>query len=193
MGELVSKLFDIGKLPSKVVFLICFVSGALLFSPTKLHEMLHTKGLVDKYGLFVGLAFVASSGLLSLNIFIWLCGRIVTPWRRRRALKKAVGDLDQGEIAVLREFFIENRRHLVFPIDEPSVAGLLSKRLIARISNIGAQGVEGALFPVAINPDLWDMVLKCPEHLGLSSGKATEAEIQSVWRERPSFKYESRV
>ena len=190
MSELLSKLFDIGKLPSKVVTLICLVSGTLLFSPATFHEKLHTKALVETYGLYVGLAFIASVALLGLNIFIWLygCGtRFVTRCRWRRDLARAIARLDHAEVAVLREFFLQGKQSLMLPMDEPTVAGLINKGMIRRISSLGQQSLAGMLFPVATDPDLYDALRQHPQHLGMPPGEPTQADIARLSSERPGF------
>jgi hypothetical protein len=170
--------------------LICLVSGILWFFPAKIQEKLHTKTPVDNFGLYVGLAFIASAALLALNIFIWTysCGtRVPMKWRWRRDLSHAIARLDQGEVAVLREFFIQGKQSLMLPVDEPTVAGLISKGMIGRISNIGRQWIAGVLFPVAIDPDLYDALCQHPQNLGMPVGEPTRAEIDRVTSERPAF------
>lgn len=191
MGEFLSKLFDIGKLPSKVVALISLVSATVLFSPAILHEKLHTKELVDRYGLFVGLAFIASAALLGLNIFIWLYGHMARRWRRlrwRRDLAKAISRLDHAEISVLREFFIQAKQTLMLPVDEPTVAGLLRKGMLHSVSAVGQRSIAGMLFPVAISSDLQDVLTSA--HVGLPSGQMSPADIERVRSERPVFMQE---
>lgn len=190
MIDLISKLFDIGKLPSKVVALICLVSGIILFSPTQFNEVLHIKELIDKFGLYVGVAFVASVSLLGLNTFLWLynCAtQAVVKWNWHRDLARAIARLDSGEVAVLREFFIQDKQSLMLPVDEPTVACLISKGMIGRISNIGRRWIAGMLFPVAIDPDLYDALREHPEHLGIPAGEPTQADIARVTSERPGF------
>lgn len=191
MGELLSKLFDIGKLPSKVVALVCAVSAIILFSPTTFHEKLHTKDLVDRYGLFVGLAFIASAALLGLNIIIWMYGHLARSWRRsrwRRDLAKAISRLDHAEISVLREFFIQGKQTLMLPVDEPTVAGLLRKGMLHSVSTVGQRSIAGMFLPVGITADLQDVL--SPAHVGLPPGDPTPADIERVRAERPAFMQE---
>ena len=188
MAEILSKLFDIGKLPSKVVALVFLVSTTILFSPSALHEKLHTKELLDRYGLFVGLAFIASGALLGLNVFIWVYGHFGRKLRRarwQRDLAKAITRLDHTEISVLREFFIQGKQTLMLPVDEPTVAGLLRKGLVHSASTVGQQSIAGILFPVAIDSDFQDVL--SPAHVGLPPSDPSPADIERVRAERPSF------
>jgi len=191
MGEVFSKLFDIGKLPSKVVALVCLVSGIVIFSPAVLHQKLHTKDLLDHYGLFVGLAFIASSALLALNVFIWFYGRLVTSWRLakwRRELAAAISRLDRAEIAVLREFIIQGKTTLMLPVDEPTVAGLLGKGMLNSVGTVGQSSIAGMLFPVTIVSELRERLTY--GHLGLPAGEPSLADIERVRAERPVFMHE---
>jgi hypothetical protein len=190
MAEFFSKLFDIGKLPSKVVSLIFLVSAVLLFAPSWLNESLRTTTLVEKYGLYLGLAFLSSAVLLGLNVFIWISGhvaRAMTKWRWRRDLRRAIGRLDRGEMAVLREFWIQGKQSLMLPVDEPTVAGLINKSMIGRISNLGRRSLAGCTFPVSIDADLYDALSKHPEYLGLSATEPTREDIERIRAERPGF------
>jgi hypothetical protein len=188
MGELLSKLFDIGKLPSKVVALVCFVSAMLLFAPDKIQDSLHTKSAVSEHGSYVGLLFITSTALLGINIFIWLskhATHAITRRRIRRNVVKAIARLDRAEAIILREFMIQQKQTIMLPIDEPVVAGLLNKRIIGQVSTVGRRSIAGMLFPVALDPDFVDGLR--PDHLGLPLGEPTESDIQRIRSERPPF------
>jgi hypothetical protein len=191
MGEVLSKLFDIGKLPSKVVALVCLVSGIVLFSPATLNQRFHTKDLLDHYGLFIGLAFIASGALLAVNTSIWLYGLLIGAWRRakwRRELAEAISRLDRAEIAVLREFVIQGKTTLMLPVDEPTVAGLLAKRMLHSVGSVGQRSIAGMLFPVTVASELWEKMTY--DQLGLPPGEPTPADIERVRSERPVFMHE---
>jgi hypothetical protein len=59
--EWVSKLFDIGKLPAKVIAWVAILSGMVLFLPASALATLHLDAFSRDYGVWIGLAFVASS------------------------------------------------------------------------------------------------------------------------------------
>jgi hypothetical protein len=188
MSELLSKLFDIGKLPTKVVALACLVSLAILFSPDPLHEKLHTKHLVDSYGFIVGLVFISSAALIAINTIIWAFARVSQVRRiakRKRDLNRYIAGLDPAEVSVLREFFIQNKQTLVLPVDEPTVAGLIANGLLCQVGKLGQGSGAGLLFPFQMAFELRDALTS--DRLGLPHGKPTEADIGRITAERPAF------
>lgn len=186
MTEWLGKLFDIGKLPSKVVALVAAVSGALLFVPDDLQEPLQTRSLVTHHGAWVGLAFVASAGLLSLNCVLWAGARVTRArrrWRFRARLLSESGRLDPAESAVLREFYLQQRDTLMLPVDEPSVAGLLNKGVLSTVGSMGRHTGAGVLWPVSIHEDLRGIE---PSRFGLPADP-TQQDIDRVVSARPAF------
>jgi len=187
-AEVLSRLCDIGKIPSKVLCVLCIVSGVLLFAPGSLHETLRTTRLVDKFGLFVGLTFIGSGTLLTVNVVMrtWVGGARIRAKRRwRRNLGQTLAELDPVEKAILREFVLQGKRCVMLPIDEPTVAGLLNRRILVQVGTIGRQSLAGSLFPVQMHAAVSEVLV--PEHLDLYAGEPTEADKKRVISQRPRF------
>ena len=71
-----SKIFDVHKLPFKIILWIAAVSGVVLFAPDALTSRLHLNGLLVSYGHYVGVIFVASATLIAINATSWVIARI---------------------------------------------------------------------------------------------------------------------
>ncbi len=186
--ELISALFDIGKLPSKVVALVLIVSGIILFCPPALHDKLHTRKLLEDGGPYVGLALLVSAGLLMLNILIWLFGFVARAWARARlrlALAQEVIRLDHAQISVLREFYLQGRQNISLPVDQPTVAGLLKNGILYSVSTLGRRSMAGVLYPLEITTECKCVLLR--KHLGLPDGEPTPEELKLLLSERPPF------
>lgn len=188
MTDLIAKLFDIGRLPSRIVAVVALVSGALLFLPERALQIVHTSELVSSHGPHLGLAFVASTALLALNVILW-CGKGLTRSQRRRKrladMTRELERLDPAEQAVLREFLFQQRDSLLLPVDEPSVAGLVRKGILDEVSTVGRRSLAGITFPLSIDSDLKERIT--PAHLGLSGAEPSHAEIERLTAGRPAF------
>jgi len=72
--DVVSRLFDVHKVPFKVIAWVTVVSGAFALAPPTLLARLGLDGLVKTYAPYVGVTFVASGALVLINAFGWLFG-----------------------------------------------------------------------------------------------------------------------
>lgn len=62
----------------------------------------------------------------------------------------ALYNLDDKEIAVLREFFIQGQNTLQLPVGHPVVAGLIEKGILEQVGMIGENSLVGPLFSLSI-------------------------------------------
>jgi Super-infection exclusion protein B len=185
----ISKLFDIGKLPAKIVAWIAILSGGVLFLPGPLLSKLHLDSLNREYGLWIGLAFAASSTLLGINLMLWLWHSGRQGWSRRKwrsGLQDVITALDPSEMAILREFYLQEKSTLRLPIDDPSVAGLMSKGILQGVGTLGESSMVGILFPLAIASPV-KKVLN-PHAIGFpTTSNVTDADRQRISNSRPEF------
>lgn len=171
MKELAAKLFDVGELPTRVVLLVAVCSATVLFAPAPVSEHLHTEALVTRYGEYVGVALVASTLLLLCNVVVWVVGRLQADSNTRLRRSQAVAhvrELDPAEQAVLRQFLLQQRSTLDMPVNDPTVAGLLSSGVLQQVSRWGRVKTSGFECPVQLAPHA-RRVLR-PEHVGLPKG-----------------------
>ncbi len=185
----ISKLFDVYKLPFKIIAWVAFVSGILLFSPDSFLNLLKLDGLLEKNGSVIGIVFVASTGLVVVNIFAWLFS-LVKSKRHVSQLKKnmeqALLRLDHSEKAVLREFYIRGKYNIDLPIDDPTVVGLMNKGIIYRSGNYGQHTLEGILLPCAINDNARDFITLDLIEMPATSNPSKQ-EIERIRNTRPQF------
>lgn len=195
--EWFAKLMDLHKLPTRHVGLISIVSGMLLFSPVWLLDRLHLSKIPSPYGTLVGIAFLVSISLLTVNSTNFAYASFKRRgWseKRRATIKEYLSSLDPHEQAVLREFFVTGLSTLKIPMDNPSVVGLEVNGIIERTGPYGNFSIHGMMFPYRISKTA--VTLISDDHLGISScvTKRADGEIDITpegfdWMRsnRPSF------
>ncbi|MCP9753251.1 super-infection exclusion protein B [Ferruginibacter sp. HRS2-29] len=67
MEKFLEKLFDIKKIPTKLLFVIWLSSGLILFVPQKFLTKLNLADFLKDYGKYIGIAFLVSSAFLLVN------------------------------------------------------------------------------------------------------------------------------
>jgi hypothetical protein len=182
-----SKVFDIGKLPTKVVALFAVVAAIVLFTPSDIQQRLHTKEVLEKHGWIVGVVFLACTGLLLFNTALYLAKLLRTAFasrRRESEIRRSLEEMDRVEIAVMREFLIEQRRTILAPMDEPSVASLLKKGILVRVGTLAQRSVAGVLVSVAPS-EIANRFLD-ENSLGVSEN-LTQEEVEIIRESRPPF------
>lgn len=184
----ISKLFDIGKLPTKIVTWIAIFSGALLFAPPRVLASLRLDTFVKDYGFYIGLAFLGSAILLAINIILALW-RSLLRWsssrKWRSGLRDTVATFDAAEKAVLREFFIQGKNTLRLPVDDPAVSALRRKQILQLVGELGEGSLVGVLFPLAIHPEA--RAVLTAKSLDLPAGQPTDADRNRILDSRPPF------
>ncbi|MBI3666195.1 MAG: superinfection exclusion B family protein [Acidobacteria bacterium] len=108
-------------------------------------------------------------------------------WRRRnkRTVRAEMQSLDGNEIAVLREFLLQGQNTLQMPIDDPVVAGLLSRGILEQVGQLGHQSRIGIMMSVTISSTVRDMVT--PRFVGWSEGGPTREQLKEDLENRPDF------
>jgi len=126
-------LFDLTKLPAKFFFLFAVLSGFILFADQALLKKIHLEKINESYGWIIGLTFISTTGLMIVNLVIWLFNKIyfeIKFFKIKKEYTNSLKNLDYHEKAVLREFLINNRTSLEVPIDDPTISGLIRKKII---------------------------------------------------------------
>ena len=184
----ITKLFDIGKLPSKILAWICLLSAFLLFCPQRIAKAVHVEAIPANISLYIGLAFVGSASLLAINLILWIWSFIHRKvshriWTVR--LVEVLAQLDPAELAVLREFYIQEANSLKMPVDDPTVAGLRDKGVLVSVGQLGEASIAGMLFPLAISQSAKRLITG--EWLGLPNREPTQEERRRIIEARPAF------
>ncbi|MBE7630462.1 superinfection exclusion B family protein [Tenacibaculum piscium] len=178
-----SDLLDFSKIPIKIFLLFTIVSGLLLFGNDEFLMQLKLTEFEKDYGKFFGIIFIVCISFIALSIIYYFINKIKFQFKKRefyKDIKEEVGYLDKYEQSVLREFAVMQRKTVSMPMDNPVVSGLLQKRIIKRVSNIG----DGMFFAMTISKSA-DKFLK-ESHLGLDR-KMPEKDLREVFSNRPEW------
>ncbi len=187
MDKFFEKLFDINKIPTKLIIVVWLSSALILFVPRQFLTKLNLDGFLHEYGKFIGISFVLSSGFTLIALWTYISGLI-----SRRKLSKKIKEsiikdinyLDSHEKALLREFFINGKHTLQLPFDNDTVVGLVNKYIIYLASSTGFTYLHGAYFPYTISDiakkHLTYKILELPEN-------PTEEEKWKILDSRPNW------
>jgi len=129
----IKAIFDLKKLPTKFFLVFSIVSGFILFSDEDLLKKLNLAKIDENYGTFIGLVFLLSSGLVIVNLIIWINKKLYFEYRFSKSkgeLAKSLKMLDPHEKSVIREFSIRQQSSVSMPIDDPVITGLIDKGIL---------------------------------------------------------------
>ncbi|MBX2966819.1 MAG: superinfection exclusion B family protein [Cyclobacteriaceae bacterium] len=187
MEKFLEKLFDINKIPTKLIIVILLSSALILFVPQQFLTKLNLDGFLHDYGKFIGISFIVSSGFTLIALWTYVT-RLISRRRLSKKIKesiiKDINYLDFHEKALLREFFINGKHTLQLPFDNDTVVGLVNKHIIYQASSTGFTYLHGAYFPYTIsdiaNKHLTNKILELPEN-------PTEEEKRKILDSRPNW------
>jgi len=186
--EWITKLFDLKKIPTKFIFFVWFVSIFLINLPKETIEKLGITEFQKDFGKYFGIALIASTGLLIMIFFNWIYEkannqRLTAKYKKQ--IKNSILDLDHHEKAILREYYIQGKNTLKIPIDEPTISGLLDKRILYSVGNYGEMSIVGMLFNCSISKiareNLNNFVLELP------NGEPSKSDIERIKKSRPEW------
>ena len=180
-------LTSLNKLPAKIVVFVCVASGLLLFLPASWLGKIRLGKFVEDFGQWIGATFFLSLVFLLILSASYVI-RTLTVKRRLAKIREKVSEemerLDRAELLVLREFIIQGQTAIKLPIDQPTVAGLIEKRILEQVGSYGQRNRFGLVFPVKLTR--FAEPFYSHELVGLPE-VPTEAEKAEVFRLRPDF------
>lgn len=186
--ELIAKLLDAAKLPTKFIVAIFLASTVPLLLPAELLSALRLSGVVDSYGRYMGIGSVLSGSVMAIEFTIWISKKVRQSYLRRKLTKlskERLSSLDHAEKSVLREFYIQGQNTIKLPMDYPVVAGLLSSGILSIVGQHGKHSLAGMLFSMKIPDHLRKEITL--EMLELPAGEPSEEEIEFLRANRPAF------
>src|SRR6266536_411183 len=187
MEKFLEKLFDIEKIPTKLLFVICLSSALILFVPERSLAKLNLTDFLKEYGKYIGIAFLISSAFLFVTLISYV-GRIISRKRLTKKIKKSILKdikyLDIHEKALLREFYINGKQTLQMPLDNDTVVGLVNKRIIYQASTAGFTYLHGVYFSYSMTEIALDNLT--PELLDLPQNPSEE-DKHRIASQRPSW------
>lgn len=187
--EWVSKIIDVLKLPKKLIAIIFIVVSILLFLPESVVNKIHLKQFIETFGFILGITFILTGSMLIWEIVSYFWNLRKTRLRNEKRVSVLLSDLnslDPSEKSLLREFYIQQRNTIKLPADNPIVAGLLQKKVLVSVGEIGRSSIVGILFSYKIS----DLVFKYLDenlHLGFPIGEPTETEREFIIKNRLNF------
>jgi hypothetical protein len=179
--------FDFTKLPTKIFVVASLASVIFLFASENFIKTLHLNKF-EAYAGYVGIAFVFSTILVTINFTIWVYEKIDYKFRVKKVKKEfklALESLDPKEKAVLREFAIQGQNSVKMPFDDTVVSGLIDKGILKFNKQLGNSFIaNGSMVSLSMSKYIDEIIT--PEHLGLSK-TMTEDEKENIHQSRPKW------
>ncbi|WP_159520610.1 superinfection exclusion B family protein [Sunxiuqinia indica] len=187
MEKFLLKLFDINKIPTKLIFVLWLSSSLILFVPERFLTRLNLTDFLVEYGKYIGITFIVTSGFLIVVLISYISRLINSKTFSRKIKRKILNEIQNlnfHEKALLREFYINGKNTLQLPIDDDTVTGLTNKHILYQASNTGFTYIHGAYFPYSIteiaSKNLTHEMINLPKNL-------TEEDEQFLIENRPEW------
>lgn len=186
--EWLAGLFDVSKLPFKIILWVAIISGILLFCPEDFLQNLKLDEFLDIYGNYVGIVFLAALGLVIIDTTLWISAHAKSRFQYRKwrnNLLSELRNLDHSEKAVLREFYLQGRKAIELPMDNATVASLKRKGIIYLVGNLGHFSMAGMLASFCLSQEVLNALTI--DMIDLPSGRPSEKDKERLIRSRPDF------
>lgn len=160
-----SKLSEWLKLKPRYLVALALICGILLLSPERFVTFLGLQGIVASYRGWIGATFIISNILLLVHIAAYLgdpIERRINDWRFVLVHSQRLRDLSPGEKDMLKRFVDQDTRSQDLNISDGVAQGLVRKRILIRVSNLGD---AGGWFAHNIQPWAWNYLKKHPDLL----------------------------
>jgi hypothetical protein len=183
-----AKVFEILKLPTKFIVPIFLVATGLILLPESALESMRLKEFSDNYGLYFGIASLASGSLLLTEIFttIWhFVKKLLSKAKYRKKIADRMLQLDASEKSVLREFYLQSQNTIKLPIDHPVVAGLMRSGVVVQVGAHGRRSVAGLVFSMKIADEAEKHITH--DLIDFPEGELTFEDEQFLINNRPQF------
>ncbi|HEY9003578.1 MAG TPA: super-infection exclusion protein B [Mucilaginibacter sp.] len=187
MEKFLEKLFDLKRIPTKLLFVICLSSGLILFVPERFLVKLNLQDFLKDYGKYIGISFIVSSAFLVIALISYVLSQLSIKTHRKKIRKRILRDiqyLDIHEKALLREFFINKKQTLQMPMDNETVIGLLNKDIIYQASGTGFTQLRSIYFSYSLTKiareNLTLQLIDLPQN-------PAEEDIRKIIENRPAW------
>jgi hypothetical protein len=169
----------------KIFIFLGIISGILIFSTDSFIESLRMTEFRKDYGKFFGPIFLASISFIALSIVYYLKDKLENRFnkkKRNNLIIEHLESLDLHEQAVIREFLIQEKKTVIMPIDDPTVAGLLDKGILRMVTNIGT----GLYIPLTLTK-IADRKLKDTSLIGFQNNIDDDTIFMNLLANRPKW------
>ena len=157
------------KLPRNVAWPIIIVSGLLLWGPEPFASGLGLDLFLEKYRVWIGVAFLFFLATALMPIGPWLAEQTTELIQRHRISKRRqalIESLTPDEKSVLRGFTENNTKAQDLNIQDGVVSRLVSIGFINLASTVSYGGMRGSFtFPTTIPDWLWEELKNNPDYL----------------------------
>lgn len=151
MEKFFEKLFDIKRIPAKLLFVLWLSSGLILFLPERTLRKLNVQQFLTDYGRFVGITFILCSAFLIVVIFTFFSRRYTRGKALQRRKIQKLRDL--GYWTIMRNpcyAYIIGKSTLEIPMSNEAAISLVNKGIIYQASNTGLVYLHGPTFAYSI-------------------------------------------
>jgi len=187
MEKILENLFDLKKIPIRVIFALWLCTCVILFVPEEIILRLNLNDFLSEYGKFTGITFLVSSSILFVSLIVYffkIIYRLINRIKTKNSIREELNDLNLHEKAVIREFYINSKEVLQLPINDETVAGLFRKRIIYRVSEVGITNFFGIFYNFALSDfaknEITNRLIGLPEQI-------TEEDKNRILNERPHW------
>lgn len=135
-----SLFLEKGNISLKLLLTIAVLSGCLIFLPDNIKTLLSVNLFANKYKEFIGPSFLVSTVLVSLGFFQFVYNKFnrkIQFNHIEKQIKENLKSLTYQEKSVLREFYLLGCDTLAMPLQNPTIAGLIAKRIIYQVGSFG--------------------------------------------------------
>ncbi|MBW8182598.1 superinfection exclusion B family protein [Shewanella nanhaiensis] len=167
---------------------LAIVSGALLFMPESLLQMLNLDTAVTANAHFIGLGLIIGVAYLLTQVLNYFLDEAITYLKGKRiieVIEEKVRLLDPAERALLREFFLQGETILTLPQGEPAVKSLLAANIIESLGNQKHYAIQGPTADYKISMRARTYLNR--QVLRLPVGEPSQEEMQNLIKARPTF------
>lgn len=157
-------LKEVFSLPFRIYFSVLVGLGLLLFLPSEIIGKLYLDEFLNKYGIYVGFAFII---LFSIVVFS-IIGKIFIIIKKKysnhifnKNKTKVLEGLNPNERAILYLFYKSETNTLYLPYNDGMIAKLKSFFIIAPTTNtIMTSNLNNPRFPFLMQPWVYDYIDK---------------------------------
>lgn len=157
-----SKFLDIIKLSNKHLFGISLMTGLLLFLNERVMNKIGLADLVDKFRGLIGILFLVSISMLTVNLIHVYVIKINNKIKNRKIKKHSINklkNLTQREKDILSIYIKDKTRTTKLSMADGVVSELQMYGIIFRLTSVSQEYV---FFDYNIQPWAWDYLNKHP-------------------------------
>lgn len=146
---------DFFKLPIKIMAALAIATAGILFSPTLIAEKMYITSFRDEYGFIIGIIFITSIAILSINLIAFIFQIIVDIISNRRFEKKSkeiIRNLTDYQKFIVYLLYSQNNFTHELPLNDGAVLFLQNNLIITRVTNEYVVDMINPMFPFVLQP-----------------------------------------